>query len=324
MKEVEPKRNGLAAYTWVVLGINFIVVLWGAFVRASGSGAGCGSHWPLCNGQVVPRAPSLQTIIEFTHRLTSGAALIAILGLVVWSFRASPRKHPLRLAALCSLFFILTEAALGAGLVLFEYVAGNASGARAVYLSAHLINTMLLLAAIAFTGWLASGGALPRRQYDALGWTLSGALIGMLVLGISGAVAALGDTLYPAKSLAAGMAQDLSSASSVLLRLRVIHPFLAAAVGIGVIAAALMTSSRSTDVARRFSTVVVVLVVIQGAAGVLNLTLLAPIWMQLVHLLLADLLWVALLLLTLAALDPSGSQILNPAFPQPAAATPKS
>src|ERR1035437_1911752 len=120
-----------AAYAWAVLGFNVLVVLWGAYVRATGSGAGCGNHWPMCNGEVIPRAPRIATIIEFTHRVTSGIALVAIAGLVFWAFRAYPARHRVRLGAVFSGVFILTEALIGAGLVLFEHVAKNASNARA-------------------------------------------------------------------------------------------------------------------------------------------------------------------------------------------------
>lgn len=298
-----PVFGRLAAYAWIVLGINVLVVLWGALVRASGSGAGCGSHWPLCNGTVVPQSPGIHTIIEFVHRVTSGLALVSVAILAVWSFRAAPRHHPVRRAALGSVFFILTEAALGAGLVLFDYVAGNASAGRAIFLSAHLVNTLLLLATISLTGWLAAGGSLPRRQSDRLTWMLAGALGGTVILGITGAIAALGDTLFPVASLAAGIRQDLSPASSFLLRLRILHPFLAAAVSVAVIACAWMASARRRDPqTRRFSTVVIVLVLAQCGAGLMNLVLLAPLWMQILHLLLADLLWIALVLLALAAL----------------------
>ena len=84
-------RSGFAAYAWAVLGFNLLVILWGAFVRATGSGAGCGSHWPLCNGEVLPRAPALATLIEFSHRLTSGVALLLVIGLVVGAWRGFPR-----------------------------------------------------------------------------------------------------------------------------------------------------------------------------------------------------------------------------------------
>ena len=109
-----------------MLAYNLAVILWGAYVRASGSGAGCGAHWPLCNGEVIPRAPSIATLVEYSHRLTSGLALLGVVALMVWTWRVWGRGHPARRGALLSLIFILTEAAVGAGLVLFELVADNA------------------------------------------------------------------------------------------------------------------------------------------------------------------------------------------------------
>ena len=53
-------------FAWAVLAANLAVVAWGAFVRATGSGAGCGQHWPPCNGAVVPRSPTAETAIEFS------------------------------------------------------------------------------------------------------------------------------------------------------------------------------------------------------------------------------------------------------------------
>jgi heme A synthase len=146
-----------ARYAWFVLGYNLLVIMWGAYVRASGSGAGCGNHWPLCRGAVIPRSPALETLVEISHRFTSGLSLIFVIGLVFWSFQRFPRRHPVRAAAVVSLVFILTEALIGAGLVLFEYVAHNASTARAFWMSGHLINTFLLLGALALTAWWASG-----------------------------------------------------------------------------------------------------------------------------------------------------------------------
>jgi len=121
----------LHRFAWVVLGWNLAVILWGAFVRASGSGAGCGAHWPLCNGEVLPRAPALATMVEFTHRATSGVALLLVLALVLWVFRSRPAGHPARRAAAMAGALILTEAAVGAGLVLFRLVAQDESVARA-------------------------------------------------------------------------------------------------------------------------------------------------------------------------------------------------
>ena len=297
--------NRLARFAWIVVAYTLAVILWGAYVRATGSGAGCGQHWPLCNGEVVPRAPALETIIELTHRVTSGLALLAVVALVVVVWRGRPAGHPARRAAGWSLFFMLTEAGVGAGLVLFELVADNASLARALFMAVHLANTFLLLGAMTLAArWLhdgpagfAIGGRGGRAGTIAL---LAG---GVLLVSVSGAVAALGDTLFPASSLAHALEQDLSPASHVLLRLRVIHPTLAVIVTLALIVVAPRVRTADDD-ARGMApgNRVALLAGIQAAMGALNVLLLAPVWLQLVHLLLADLLWIAVVLLGAAAL----------------------
>ena len=286
-------------YAWGVLAWNLFVVLWGAYVRASGSGAGCGNHWPLCNGDVVPRAPRLETIIEFTHRMTSAVSLIATGWLAVWSVRRFPRDHPVRRYALLSVVFLFAEALLGAGLVLFEFVASNASVGRAFYLSLHLVNTQFLLAALALTTWYSReavpGAVRPSSRVIA-------ALPMAVVVSVTGAIAALGDTLFPVTSLAEGMRQDISTASSFLLRLRILHPVLAIlAAGYFVYAAMSVLRSKPRPLTTQIALAVIVLALAQLGAGAINITLLAPVWMQLFHLLLADLLWLTLVLLVVEA-----------------------
>lgn len=290
-------RSRFSRFAWVVLAWNFAVVLWGAYVRASGSGAGCGSHWPLCNGEVVPSAPQLATVIEFTHRISSGVALALIATLCVWAFRRFPRGDLVRRMAALSAFFIVTEALLGAGLVLFRYVAQNESGGRAIYLSAHLVNTQLLLAMLAATAFLAA----PRAPQLTGQWSraIMAMLLASLAVSITGAVAALGDTLYPAPSLAAGIFQDFSPASSLLLRLRLLHPALAIAGGAYIAIAAFTKTHLEGTRAPAFAATL--LAMVQLCAGALNVVLRAPIWMQILHLLLADLLWISLVLLLLCA-----------------------
>lgn len=298
------KLSRFALYAWFVVGYNVFVILWGAYVRASGSGAGCGSHWPLCNGEAIPRAPQLATVIEFTHRLTSGLALLLVVGLVVWAFRAFEKKHPVRRGAVLSLIFILTEALIGAGLVLFELVADNASIARAMFMSVHLINTFILMAFLTLTAWWASGGERVQiRGQGVINWLLGMVLLGTLVLAVSGAVAALGDTLFPSNSLAAGLSDDFSPTAHLLIRLRLLHPVLAITVGIAaILIAGIVSFLRPGGRVRLWAWMVTGLVVVQLLAGLLNVALLAPIWLQLIHLLLADMLWLALVLLSATAL----------------------
>ncbi|HXU80303.1 MAG TPA: COX15/CtaA family protein [Polyangia bacterium] len=272
-----------------------VVILWGAYVRASGSGAGCGSHWPLCNGQVVPRAPAAATVIEFTHRLTSGLALVLILGQLVLAFRIFPRRHPVRRAAVASAAFILSEALIGAGLVLFEKVAGDKSVARAAWTASHLTNTFALVASVVLTGWFATHRQRDREPPRALYLGLLAGLGGALFVGVSGAIAALGDTLFPVRSFAEGWSQDLSPTAHLFVRLRVLHPLLAVTVGTGllVVTGTLVLRAQSRGV-RATATVAAALVLAQLLAGLVNLALLAPIPTQVLHLLLADLLWIAL------------------------------
>lgn len=311
--EAEDGGGRFRVYAWAVLAFNLLVILWGAYVRASGSGAGCGSHWPLCNGEVVPRARAAETLIELTHRTTSGLALLLVLGLLVWAFRSFTSGHPARLGAVLSIFFIITEALIGAGLVLFGFVANNDSVGRAVYLSIHLVNTFLLLAALALTAWWASSGRRVRfRGQGALLLILVAALASALVLGVSGAVTALGDTLFPSGTLAGGLRADFSETAHLLVRLRVLHPTIAVMVSaLLIFAARYVVVNRPSRETKRLAWALSILILVELSAGVVNLLLLAPIPMQILHLLLADLLWTALVLLSASAL--TEEQPLSPA-----------
>lgn len=294
-----------ARYAWAVLAGNFAVVLWGAYVRASGSGAGCGSHWPLCNGVVIPRAPELATLIEFVHRLTSGTALLLVAGLFVWARRAAPRRSPVRAAAGAAVAFMLGEALIGAWLVLFELVAHNASLTRAFSLGAHLLNTFLLLGSLALTAWWASRGAPARWRGPApAAWAFGLGALATLGAGMSGAIAALGDTLFPSGSLAEGFRADLSPTAHLLVRLRVLHPTLAIAAGAWLLVLSAAAARRREPAPRVLARALGGLVAAQWLAGAVNLVLLAPVPLQLVHLALADIVWIVLVLLAASVLAP--------------------
>ncbi len=290
-------------FAWGVLAWNVLVVLWGAFVRASGSGAGCGSHWPLCNGEVVPVAPRIATIIEFTHRVMSGVALFAVVALWVWSRVRFARATRVRRMALASLAFLITEALLGAGLVLFNYVDRDQSVGRAFYLSLHLVNTLLLLGALTLTAWFSRDAeSSPRLRPMWRSTLVTAALPIAALVTVSGAIAALGDTLFPAASLAEGLRQDLSGAASVLVRLRVLHPALAVlAAAYFVASSVIILRSEQARVTAKLAGLVLTLALTQLLAGAINLLLLAPVWMQIAHLLLADSLWISLVLLAVEA-----------------------
>lgn len=303
--------RGFHRFAWTVLGLNLAVVAWGAFVRATGSGAGCGKHWPTCNGEIVPRAPRAETAIEFAHRASSGIALLLVVALAVWAFRAFPRGHAVRKASAAAVGLMLVEAAVGAGLVLFGWVASDASAARGWVMAIHLTNTFLLLAALALAAdWSRNPGGLALSGRGLVAGGLGLALATVLLAGVTGAIAALGDTLFRAASLAQGIEQELSPGAHALLRLRVLHPLAAATAGATLLAAA-RVAIRSHPGARirRAALAVAALVAVEIAAGAANLLLLAPVPLQVVHLVLADLVWIAAVLLASASLAPGEAPV---------------
>jgi cytochrome c oxidase assembly protein subunit 15 len=293
--------HALQRFAWFVVFYNVLVILWGALVRASGSGAGCGNHWPLCNGQVIPVSPSFHTIIEFTHRMMTGGSTFVVIALLVWVFRATAKGHAARWFAAASMLLLLNEAFLGALLVKLGYVTGNDSVGRVVVLSIHLSNTLLLMAALTLTArFVATGHARTGlHRAKGFGWALAG-LAATIGVGVSGSMAALGDTLFPATSLAAAYAQDFAANSPWLLRLRLVHPLsalVAAAFVIWLVRAARRTDGTQRTSRASLARLVLALLVVQFALGFADVLLLAPAWMQLLHLLGADLYWVALVLL---------------------------
>ena len=284
-------------YATGVLAYNVVVILWGAFVRATGAGAGCGNHWPLCNGEVTPRSPTLNTVIEFTHRATSGMDVLLVAALLIWAFRAFPRGNPVRLGAVLSAGFLLSEALIGAALVLLERVARNASG---YWSTAHQLNTLALLASLTMSIWWTRNGKL--RIHGPEAWMAGASLLAVALLAVSGVIAALGDTLFPARSLAQGLAQDFDPAANMFLRLRGLHPALAVLTAVWLLYYASSSMARRPQVSRTGWTLLGLLGT-QVLLGALNLLLLAPVWAQILHLLMADLVWIALVCLCASMLE---------------------
>jgi heme a synthase len=294
----EARHSRFARYAWGVLAYNVFVVLWGGLVRATGSGAGCGGHWPLCNGDIVPHAPTVATLIEYAHRVMSGVSIAAVSGLWIFSRREFRRGQRVRRFAGLSLAFLAVEALLGAGLVLFNYVAHNASIGRAFYLALHLANTQVLLGVLTLTAWLATRADVQLKLRSVPGVLLATLPI-VVLLSMTGAVAALGDTLFPSSSLAAAFRQEFSAAAHFLLRLRMMHPPLAVLAGfylLYAVSSAVRTFPSAS--VKRLGAALAGLVLLQLCAGAVNIALLAPVWMQLTHLLLADLVWIVLVVLT--------------------------
>jgi cytochrome c oxidase assembly protein subunit 15 len=275
-----------------------LVILEGAIVRATGSGAGCGNHWPLCNGDFFPHHPRLATIIEYTHRSMTGLCTTLVAILIGWTFLARPRGDRARRAVVWSGILLITEALLGALLVKGGYVENNASDMRVVMQCIHFTNTMLLLAAITLTWWWLRDPPQPTTtlgpQARSVAWISLGAT---LIVGGTGSVAALADTLFPPTSLQAAFLQDFAAHSPLLVRMRWLHP-----------ASALIALScaiwLALQIRSKLGRLVIVLICAQVVLGATDVLLLAPTWMQVLHLLGADLYWIALVIACATVLVP--------------------
>ncbi|MFZ0746669.1 MAG: COX15/CtaA family protein [Terracidiphilus sp.] len=291
----------LRRFAWAVLVYFIAVILWGTLVRATGSGAGCGDHWPLCNGTVMQHSPRVDTMIEFTHRITSGLSFFLAVGLLAWTFAGTARGHLARAAAVASVAFTLVEAILGAFLVKLGLTAQSQSPLRPPYLALHLTNTLLLLAALTLTAHMLSRrhGYMRGSVRLVAPFGAVAAVVVVLIVGVTGSLAALGDTLFPASSLGSALAQDFSSTSGWLVRWRWTHPAVAFLASIFLIWLLVRAGQRSTHWDNRgLSALVLLMLAAQYVLGVLDVVLLAPVWLQVTHLLGADALWAALVVLT--------------------------
>lgn len=279
--------RGLPTYAATALGWMVLVILWGAVVRATGSGAGCGDRWPLCNGDFLPHHPRLATLIEFTHRSMSGICTAFVAALIAWTFLAHPKGNRVRKAVVWSGVLLLTEALLGALLVLGGYVEHNTSNTRVLVQCVHFTNTLLLLGALTLAWWwqaprpllFPSSSRLRHLSWSALAFTV--------LTGATGSVAALADTLFPAPTLRRALLADLSSTSPLMVRMRWMHPAASAIACVLIAVIALELKSRRGAVLSG-------LLVLQLVLGVADVLALAPIPLQVLHLLGADLLWIAL------------------------------
>lgn len=296
MTETIKQAVGFVRYAWFVTAYLIGVILWGAVVRATGSGAGCGNHWPVCNGEIIPRAENIETLIEFSHRLTSGFSGILIIILVIWAFRLKPARKFVRIMAALSLVFVIIEGGIGASLVRLELVEDNVSMLRSVAIGLHLVNTLVLLAWTALTAWGAS-------QTKPIQWVASAqtrvlvifGLLGFAVMSAAGAVTALGDTLLQSGVIG----ESTAYVDHILISLRAWHPALAVGVSVYLFVMGYVFLQKF-DSPRINSQLyaLFMLVSLQVGMGILNIVLKAPVWMQVLHLLLADTLWILLVVLS--------------------------
>lgn len=276
---------------WVLALIiySLFVFLWGAWVRISGSGDGCGEHWPFCHGELIPDSYAVKVWIENFHRISTKIYGFFVIGLVILGFRRSEKGHAVRKGILWTLFFTLTEGAIGAVLVIKGFVANDDSPERAVIIALHLMNTFFLMSSLFYT-WFVSRHDLSNLKISFTKNIMLLKASWLLVLGGTGAIAALSTTLFPSESLLSGLASDFAADGHFLERLRVLHPILA--VGFVVYALAQWNRDLSHNpVAEKWRNWFLISVVAGFFVGLVTLALLSPTWLKLTHLMTAHVLW---------------------------------
>jgi len=285
-------KKNFPAVAWSTLVLNVFVSLWGAVVRATGSGAGCGAHWPSCDGEVVPALQTSAQWIEYTHRLSSGLALLAVVWLLIWAFMAYEKGSWVRKAAVAAMFFMILESLVGAALVLFGWVEADDSMARVYIMGVHLTNTLLLLGAIFLTAYFSSGGdEFTWRGQGLLGWLHGVGIVAGIVLVVTGAIIALGDSLF----LQIGLTPEQSPVVAGILALRLTHPTTSIIVGLfWIFVARYSMRVRPTPGVARSAWFLIAVIISTWVVGYVNNWFHAPVWLQVLHLFLADMFWLGI------------------------------
>ena len=304
---------------WAALIINAVVILQGAVVRVTGSGAGCGRDWPRCQGEVLPLSHGLATWIEFSHRTLSGVALLAGLWLLLTALRRRRSMPGFAFMAALAMAFLLVEALIGAFTVLTGLTGDNVSVERGLLVAFHLLNSLALTGVLALTTLYSYPGQPwpPAWRGRARLKAIMGlGLAGMLLLMFSGGIAAMGNTMFPPESLAAGLVEDFSAQSHPLVRLRVLHPFIALVVGAWLWLSLIWSGLvHPVPQAGRFRRLLAGVYALQLLVGTANLALLGPVLLQLLHLALAVAafaLWTLVTWLTLNAPSAAGAGKADP------------
>ncbi len=287
------RRRVFAIVAWSTLAFNVLVILGGTIVRATGSGDGCGDTWPKCGDQFIPPNATVETLIEFSHRVTSVAAGLGVATVVVLALWFLPKADAARRAAVVSGVLLIVEALLGAALVLYGWVDADVSTGRLIVVPLHLTNTFLLLGALTLTAWWGTGYPPPRRQRSTSTavWLGVGAFV-IILLGATGALNALADTIFPSGSVTGGLEEKFGPTAPLLSKLRLVHPTVAVLGGLFVGWIAAQQARGASARTRRLASAVSIVVVGQFFVGIANVFLLTPLGMQVLHLMVADLLWI--------------------------------
>lgn len=293
MNSSDPTQPHLGKWSWALLWLTVGVIVGGSLVRATGSGDGCGESWPRCEGSLFPLGGGTETTIEFAHRAATVFLGVVLLIVIVLAFRAGDAGRDVRRALKWVAIFFTGEVIVGAVLVLAGWVDMDASIGRMIVVPIHLVNTFLLLGATVLVVHVASGGTWPRletkRRSNQIGLAILGTI---LLIGALGGLNALADSLYPADTLAEGLRAEFGAAAPVLVRVRIFHPMIAIAGSLGVLMWLRSPSFDGAGLVRPLANAAAVVIGLEVVIGIVNVALLTPVEIQMVHLVVADVLWI--------------------------------
>lgn len=283
--------------SWWVLATTLVVIVSGDVVQATDSGAGCGENWPRCDGALVPGFDDAATGIEFVHRGLTIVLSFLVVALFVTARRAFRPGRRIRAAVDYVVAFFVIEVMIGALLVVFGWVDQDASFGRVVADGVHVVNTFFLLGASALVVHYAAGGrSVILRPSGPSRSLIRAGLAVLLLIAITGAINSLADALFAADTVIEGLREEFGPAAPLLVRFRAVHPVIAVAGGVAVFAISRVAAERA-PAAAQMGRLVQGLIGVQFLIGILNIALLTPLETQIIHLLLADLLWISFLFL---------------------------
>jgi len=292
--------NRFSKFSWFLLVWTVLVIAWGTVVRATNSGAGCGNFWPLCGDSLIPTFEVFHTIVEFSHRVMSGLLIIFVIILFLWG-RKIHKSDPSRIRIVNAIvFFTLFEALLGAGLVLFGLVEDNSSNLRIVAVSIHLLNTFILLGVVATNAWWSNHTLLSSVGINRVKKLFYGFLSIIAMIGVTGAITALADTLFPSTSMMHTLSEQFQKNNHILISLRILHPILAILLGFAITYILINYLETDNATINKLKVGLWILILLQFGLGFSNIIFLTPVFIQVIHLVIADIIWILTVFLFLS------------------------
>ena len=258
----------------------------GAFVRATGSGDGCGATWPTCKGKIIPALSDSSELIEFSHRSVSGVLLVVTL-IIFAKTRKFQKDSLVRTVTNYLTFFVIFEALIGAVIVIFEWVGLNSSLPRIIAVPIHLVNTFGLLGSYAILYKILQDDLQNIKNMFNKNFLLISSLF--LLSGATGSITALADVLFPSASFVEGFLADFDRTSEVLTRLRILHPIISSTLSI-------VLYVYATGIRKKYNVGVKplqILILIAVFLGVINVLSNIVLPLSILHLAIADFLWIS-------------------------------